>query len=376
MAFQHYASEGMVKFLQNSSDNSADYVYSQEETVGLYDTIVQDVNWIIEKLSIILDVKIDLCFSVVASRAPFKIALCPDGSAAILVDRDAFFDVVQLCVRMQTLPFIADKVSLNEIAVGNNFHKKFMIDIVREFIKSSAEDLDCMLQANEVYMSAIIFIIGHEISHVTHGHLDFIKSADFREFCNNEENKNLTRRTLEMDSDSSGTTCVVDIFGIYINNRKYHLGNNEKIGNDFIISRCILGIFSALLYLDARSPSLISEAYPIGYARFLTAYSVLQLALAKQIGPEAAGIPEAMRKAIAEAFVSLSGGLEFLAHPMVANMMVMEEDRDPQYVYHDLGVLAGHEHLVPLFARWARLHPFLLKYQKGGKLAPPAAPPM
>jgi hypothetical protein len=382
MALPRYASDDTVRLLQNSVARGADYIFTLDEAEEKFCDIAKECDWIVNALRQILAVSCEIVFAVSASRQPFQVTLVSAELAVILVDSGAVYALFGLCMRVPTLSTVAEAVHLNQVSVETVHKGSCLLDIVNYFMFNPPSEVDPLFQTKDVYIAAIIFGIGHEIAHVTHGHLEFLNSADAIDLLCDDEEKRLTHRTLEMDADSSGTTCVTDIFeqilGRIAEEKQDTGGKSLEDVRSIIQHRYVLGIFIAMLYMDARSTNATPAKHPIGYARFLTVFGVLQRVLAERFGPEAAEIPEVVRRALSEAFILLSGGIQHLGHPMVSNMMVRESGSEEyKYVYHEMGVAAASRaHLEPLHRRWARLHPFLLKYRKGGGLAPPTAPPI
>jgi hypothetical protein len=182
-----------------------------------------------------------------------------------------------------------------------------------------------------------------------------------------------------MDADSSATTSVIAVFERLLG----QLLHSKSLSSDdvakFSVSvreQYIAGMFIALLYMDALSNNFFPTAYPIGYARFLTTSGVARDVLGRH-DAEAASLPERVRKLLVAAFQRLSGGVQTLHHPMASNIAIIEDDLDnPRREYSELGVAVGFDYLQPLFGRWARLRPFLERYQRGGRLAPAQAAPL
>lgn len=259
---------------------------------------------------------------------------------------------------------------------------QFLLDIIKQFIANPI-NIKAAINATKsrmVYQSALLFIIGHEIAHISHGHLLFKVSEEFKSFAVDENDENLTLRTLEMDADSSGTTNVFATMEYAIQTilqTGKELSEQEKLTKiSFLRAQYTTGIFVALLYSDACIKNFFTPKYPMSYARFLTASGVLSIVLRKDIGEEESTIPENIRQHLIAAFVKLSGSLGSLGHPVASNMMVFNSNISaPGYHYSELGQAIGRQHLEPLYARWSKVRPCLERYQIGGKLAPAIADP-
>jgi hypothetical protein len=305
-----------------------------------------------------------------------------DDIFIVLVDQRAFYYLLTLCLRIQSLPPLARTLGLTPVPVEKNYRGKYLLDIVKDIVFHT-EDVSSLIQQNPsrlVYQAANTFIIGHEVAHVSHGHLDFLASNDFASFSTSECDKNLTLSTLEMDADSSATSSVFDLFEQLVD-RNIEAGrvqadispNEYRVGTQ---KQYILGMYSALLYMDALSSNFFPVGHPIGYARFLTTSRVAEIVFASRF-PESLYIPEFIRHQLVESFISLSGDISTLGHPIASNVMIIEDDPEtPRYEYHEIGVAAGLSHLEPLYGRWSRLRPFLEKHQRGGRLAPASAAPI
>jgi hypothetical protein len=228
-----------------------------------------------------------------------------------------------------------------------------------------------------VYQAALSYIIAHEIAHVSHGHIEFMSSSEFKPYATSDEEKNLTLRTLEMDADSSATTNVYAAFEKISN---AFLGDSEQNENgreakEMLRRSYVLGIYIAHIFQDTLAPANYSpKKHPIGYARFLTSAGTLKMLFEKEI-PHAAMVPEEMRQTLVSTFVKLSGDLAYLGHPVASNVIVADGGVIAP-AYDLIGDMAGRAHLEPLFGRWSRIRPLLERYQRGGVLAPATASPL
>lgn len=377
-----YASDDIVRNIFNAGRalSRAQYIYTEEEAREPVFAVLHEINWIVEALPAILSIRADVYFAVVISQAPYQVTHLGDGTFVVLVDQRAFYMLLTLCMRIQTLSPFCNHFGFSSVNCDKDYAGKFLLDIAKDFVFHTS-DVALLLkpeQSRLVYQAANTYIIGHEIAHVAHGHLDFKASSEFLQFAVSADDRNLTLRTLEMDADSCATTSVFDVF-------ERHLGrvlqstqlSVEKSPDDIRLSvreQYVAGVFIALLYMDALSDNFVPAAYPIGYARFLTSFDVVKTVLTRV---QADHIPERMRQLLVAVFERLSGSIGNLGHPMASNVMVIENDVErPLYEYDDLGIAAGLEHLRPLHNRWARIRPVLERYQRGGRLAPAQAVPI
>jgi hypothetical protein len=263
---------------------------------------------------------------------------------------------------------------------SKNYNNQYLLTIARDIAFNTTNVDHLLIDGNElnVFQSALVYIIGHEIAHISHGHLEFIKSEDYQQFLDNEENKNLTLKTLEMDADCSGTTCAIDVSERYIRFFKkieqYPAGKSAEESVKEIRVDYILGIYIAQIFQDCLSSLTIPKAYPIGYARFLNSVGTLE-AVSKLHFPESQDLLLEVRLALVQCFVNLSGDLQNLQHPIATNSLIVENDGTPHFVYDTLTEAIIKASLDPLYSRWSRIRPMLEKYQRGGRLAPAVAPP-
>lgn len=148
---------------------------------------------------------------------------------------------------------------------------QFLLDITKDIIFHQ-NDVSAFLGQGthrSIYQAALTHIIGHEIAHISHGHLDFKASPEYLSFCTSEEDRNLTLRALEMDADSSATSSVFDIF-----ERIISIGDS---GKPYPKDRALLfrrhyisGILLSTIYHDSLTSNFTPLKYPGSYARFLT----------------------------------------------------------------------------------------------------------
>ncbi|CAN7303989.1 hypothetical protein [Mesorhizobium sp. LjNodule214] len=360
--------------------SKAYYIYTEEEAAEPFYAVLHETSWIMEALPIILSIKGEISFAVAASQAPYQVVHLGNGSFVVLIDRRAFYMLLGLCLRIQSLPPLAQVLDIAEIDCDKDYQGMLLADIVKNFTFHAdpnlpyARNINCRI----VYQAANTFIVGHEIAHISHGHLEFRASSDFLEFCKDESDRNLTLRTLEMDADSSATTSVIEVFERLIDHviasGRLPAHTTPEAVRLSVRKQYVAGMFIALLHMDALSSNFAPVAYPISYARFLTTSGVAQIALALK-EPDAASIPDLIRQRIVAVFERLSGDISTLGHPIASNVTMYDESQNPHYFYDELGIVAGEAHLMPLYSRWARIRPFLEKYQRGGRLAPAQATP-
>ncbi|MDN3279389.1 hypothetical protein QWJ07_34340 [Frankia sp. RB7] len=377
-----YASDDIVRNIFNAGRvlSKAQYIYTEEEAKEPFFAVLHEIDWIVEAIPTILSIKADVYFAVVISQTPYQVTHLGDGTFVVLVDQRAFYMLLTLCLRIQTLSPFCDHFGFSGVSCDKDYAGKFLLDIAKDFVFHTSNVAPFLKpeQSRLIYQAASTYIIGHEIAHVAHGHLDFKASSEFPLFATSNDDRNLTLRTLEMDADSSATTSVFDVFERYLNRvlQSAQLPL-EKSPDEIRLSvreQYVAGMFIALLYMDALSDNFAPAAYPISYARFLTTFDVVRTVLTRV---QADYIPERMRQLLVAVFERLSGGIGTLGHPIASNVMVIDGDLErPSYEYNDLGIAAGLEHLQPLHNRWALIRPFLERYQRGGRLAPARAVPI
>ena len=272
------------------------------------------------------------------------------------------------------MPPLANFIRSVEKEVTKIYTGKYLLDITKDifFHTSDISDLISEKMHIMVFQAAITYIIGHEMAHISHGHLEFCRSTHFSNFKTDDLDRDLTLRTLEMDADSSAISSVFDIFERAIQLTTSSLDPFETI--NIMRRRYVLGAYIALIILDTLSNDFEPKRHPINYARFLKTWDVFRRIFASRC-PASLNVPDETRLMLVEVFVRLSGNLENLGYPMASNVVMFEQGRDPIAMYNDLGVACGQEHLTPLHSRWARLRPYLEEFQRGGRLAPAQAPP-
>lgn len=380
----HYASDEEVQRIVNLGEEvcRARWVYTESDADADYSAIVHDLEWIIAHLQRMLEIKAVIRYAVASSPAPFQVTRTAENEFLILIDCNAYYDLAGLNYRIQTLPSFSEFLGTSPVALNADHGGQYLLDIIKDFLRNPIDIVDAMRATNSLvaHQAALLFIIGHEVAHITHGHLDFRKSSFYKEFSLTEQDENLTLRTLEMDADSSGTTNVSATMESLIPVMLDRLGvrsDQERLTKSHVLRRqYITGIFVALLYSDARIKNFLTPKHPSSYARFLTASGVLEIALRKDIGDEASNAPEQVRKHLTDSFASISGSLGRLGHPIATNLAILKPGAaNPEHQYNELGKLIGLEELEPLHSRWSRLRPILERYQLGGRLAPAIASP-
>lgn len=352
------------------------YIYTEQEADEHFYASIHYANALISLLKDLLNIEANLSFAIVNSTKPFQAARIGDKEYVILIQQDVCYFLLPLCLRLQTLPPLSKVTDSEEIAEPRDYRGKYLLDITRDmaFNAHSTEYLKFSSQQNMIYQAAFGYIIGHEVAHIIHGHLDFINSTDFEQFTDNQDDENLTLRTLEMDADSSATTSVAGIFETLLHTKiaeKSVLETFDVAEYKSIVRKSyILGIYIAHIFHDTLSNDFNPKKYPLSYSRFLNSYGVLEKYLTAK-APEALGFLEEVRQLLVECFVNLSGHIGNLGYPIASNMMFFNPGSDqPMYIYSDIGEAIALQDLEPLFYRWARLRPILMKYRCGGSLAP------
>jgi hypothetical protein len=378
-----YAQDDVVRRIQNGGCalSRAQHVYTEQEAAEPFFAVVKEISWIIGALQSTLSIRGSINFAVVMSLAPYQVVYLGDESFVVLIDQRAFYMLLTLCTRTQSLSPLAQELGFSPIDCDKDYRGSFLLDIVKSFTFHT-NDVSPYIGANVsalIYQAANTYIVGHEIAHISHGHLDFKASSDFQDFCKDENDRNLTLRTLEMDADSSATTSVLDVFEQHINyviaSRNFPSHITTEALRLSMRKQYVTGMLIALLYMDALSSNFAPVAHPISYARFLTTTMVTKSVLSR-VDAEAASIPDLMRQHIVSAFAKLSGDISTLGYPIASNVMMIDGDvNKPQYLYNEIGVAAGLAQLEPLHRRWARIRPLLEKYLRGGRLAPAQAIP-
>ncbi|WP_029146713.1 hypothetical protein [Methylophilus sp. 5] len=380
----HYASDEEVKNLVNLGKKicAANWIFTESEADADYYAIIHDMEWIIAHLMRILNINAVINYAVASSTAPFQVVRLSENRFVILVDRNAYYDLLGLNLRIQTLPSLSEFLGTTSLELNSSYQGKYLLDIIKDFLFNPIDYQEAINATKSCmgYQASLLFIIGHEVAHMTHGHLGFKKSSYYKEFSLTEQDENLTLRTLEMDADSSGTTNVSATMEFSILKSLEMLEISEEIKRQekskLLRRQYITGIYVALLYSDARLKTFFTPKYPISYSRFLTAKGVLEIALRKDINEEASKTPEQVRSHLVNSFAAISGSLGSLGHPIATNMMIIEPGAtEPVHQYDELGILIGLEHLEPLYSRWSRIRPILEQYQLGGELAPAISPP-
>jgi hypothetical protein len=378
MTDSFYASDELVREMTNSRTAAGQHILTHGEAIELDFAAAHEVEWMLAALVEVSNVRGTIRFAVASgSRAPFQSRFLSDDTFVILVDRWAFVGLLTLCLRIQSLPPLAEFIQTAEIHEAKDYRGQLLLDIAKDIVFHTDDVTDVIgpLCTRAVYQAALLHIVAHEFAHISHGHLEWKNSDSYREFVADEPEHqvNLTSRTLEMDADSSATSLTLEIIERVAATRADTL--SDQGGNLLTLRRrYVLGEFLAILYLDALVTKFDTSTHPIGYARFLTVADVTETTFRDRLS-QAAGLTEAVRLQLVSAFVELSGGLDSLEHPLATNVRFLDEDGSWVAEYHPLGVLEGYTEISPLLARWSRIRPLLEPFHRGGVLAPQTAHP-
>lgn len=368
-----YSSDDLIFKIMSPSlkPKSLNYAYTLEEVRVTFHGLIAELDGITTNLLLSSETNANITFAIVASQSPFQVVHVAENEFVILIEFRTFNTLINLCLRVQSLDGINDMVGAPSIEEPRPFSGKYLIDIAKEIVFHT-KDATYLLQSTQpkyVYRAALCFIISHEFAHVSHGHLEFMKSKNFPRYAQTEDDHATTLKTLEMDADASATSSVFSIFENIIAQMKQEEGiplNAEKS----IRAGYILGIYAAHIYHDAITLNYAPKKYPIGYSRFMTSVSVIKQLYSKNF-PEQLDLPEEVRRSLTQAFVNLSGHLNNLWHPIAANLGVYAiKNNSIAHEYGLLGELMALNYLEPLHDRWALIRPELEKFRRGGSLAP------
>lgn len=358
--------------------NRVEWIFNYLEVQERFSESIKFFEWSLEALQFILNIKGNITYALTVSTKDFQAVHLDKDDFVILIDHRVYYKIILFCLRLQSLPPLAEFINVQEVEEKRNFSGKYLLDITTEIVNTT--DFKIFKgPLNQALLQAITyFILAHEIAHIAHGHFEFIQSKDYKEnFANTEENESLTDKTLEMDADSSATTSVVEIFERY--NLAY-MDNFESPNDENAIKykentrkKYILGIYLAHIFRDTISIKYSSK-HPGSYARFLTSAGILKICFTNNY-PEALPLVDLAREKLVECFTNLSGSIEGLGHPIAANLIV-DDGGEEQFFYNELGERLFMLELEPLYGRWSSIRPYLEKYRRGGDLAPAIAKPI
>jgi len=326
---RNYATDETVRKINAAGPrlSSAQYVYYFHEAEEPFYGVLHEAHWIMDAIPGLLEIRGTLTFAVSGgSASPYQISHVGNDEFVLLIDQRAFYYLLTLCYRLQSLPPLSEFLNTDQKEITKNYQGKYLLDITKDIVFHT-EDVSDLLSgrvSRSVYQAAVTYILAHEIAHVSHGHLEFIISPNFAEFSGTETERNLTSRTLEMDADSSATSTVFDVFEHILRMRVPREANGEQSLAMLLRRQYVAGAFIALVYLDTLASNYQPKSHPIGYARFLTTSEVFKRIFEVRC-PEAITIPDQVRSTMIEAFVRLSGSLGNLGHPIASNIVLYEE---------------------------------------------------
>lgn len=361
------------------------FLLDEDEVIENYFGVAAAASLILQFAVKDLDVKVPIYFAIRdKANELFSSKIVPGKNYfVIIIGGGPFYDLISFCHRLAALPPFCLAIGKKQIQTSFEYKNKNLLQIIKDLCQED-EDISHILYPSDFDLTmtnaALAYIIGHEIAHITHGHLSFISSDKFEQIHANDEDKYFTRRTLEMDADSSGTSLTVSLFEDPVR-RKYLAGcemdQNEERALEKNRYKYIAGIYAAHLYGDARLEKLDTKKYPSPYARFLISKNVLQLIYQDKFkNKELDKLPDDVRNVLAKTFIAMSGQIQSLQHPFIYNITLVNEDPSKNiYIYHPEGEDEALDELRSLNKRWAKLRPYLEDLKTGGKLAPAQADP-
>lgn len=258
--------------------SGAQYIYNENEAVQKFEGIVSQVNEIINGLFTFAEIRGNVKFAVAGKNySPFQVSCLGNDDFVILIDHDAFCYLANLCARVQTLEPLAKFVNAEQKVINRDYKGKYLLDIAKDiaFYPENISEVISGYVHMTIFQAALMHIIAHEYAHILHGHFDFLNSTEFLKFAENDEDKALTRRALEMDADSSAASAVFDRFESFIHGRIIRGDWIDGVDDKLIRSHYLTGSFLSVIYLECLSSNLNPKYHPIGFARFLTISDVL-----------------------------------------------------------------------------------------------------
>jgi hypothetical protein len=375
-----YASDSQVRDISNLHLPSVRYVYSDEESTERFKEFHKEISIALNLQLKLHGIKANIKFAFFVSKNPFSVVHLGGDDFVVLLEYRAINYLLILCFRLQSLPPLAELTHSTQIEEDRDFTGKYLLDIAKDFTFNTQKlgNIEETVQTKNVYRAAIHYILGHEIAHIMHGHLEFKRTNDYKAFAPTAEELYLTDKALEMDADSSATTTVFAVFDNVIDRvlrEKTYIGKyTETEFVSFMKQQYILGMYIANIFHDVLASNHDPERYPSGYVRFLTSSGILRMVFTQQC-PDYAGFPELVRQKLIKCFAILSGDMDCLGHPMAANIHYENEQGEVVKVYDHIGEAFGFGALEPVHARWSRIRSFLEPLLRGGKLAPATASP-
>lgn len=361
------------------ADEETRFSVQNDPNIAKYDTIdkdaalerhaflINEINEILTDLFNVHDIECNIRFLLVFSLKPFQVT----SDNVLIIDTHSCSDLLALCARIEKLPPICNLLKIEEHLPCGDFENKFLVDIVINLVKKQNYGTKYYTWTG---LSALVFVISHEVAHIIHGHMKFQSSKEeYDLFSRDDEDEVLTRRTLEMDADCSAVSSVHHILEQVLYPKMSILGYLPAISLEQLRLRYILGMYVAWLYHDARSaPKFDKKYYVSSYARFLITQNILLQSYERDQQIQAMQLPEFVRGKLMSAFVYLNKNLSALGYPMATNVTGIDDGKIYSE-YSDIGVFMGLDDSWILNNRWAKLYPILLKYKTGGTLATPSA---
>jgi hypothetical protein len=131
-----YAPDEMISTLMGSGKRltSAEYIYSEEEANEQFSAVVREANWILTLLPEMLSVRGNVRYAAASSLAPFQVSFVGEDDFVVLIDPRAFYYLLTLCLRLQTLPPLTTATGSSEIPEERNYHGRYLLDITKDIV--------------------------------------------------------------------------------------------------------------------------------------------------------------------------------------------------------------------------------------------------
>lgn len=135
-------------------------IFTEEEASEHFSPVMFEAKGILSAQQNLLKIKANFNFAVVDSDCPFQVMQICTDDFAIFIDYQAFFWLISLCFRLQSLPPLANLISTKSIPNEIDYSGKYLLDITKDMVFNPVDlgklDIDNQIKG----LSPIVPLLG------------------------------------------------------------------------------------------------------------------------------------------------------------------------------------------------------------------------
>lgn len=268
---------------------------------------------------------------------PFFAAYLPSHNRSyVIVDLTTIVGLLRLIQWIQSLPPIANLLSVDPRVETFDFQGSYLLDIMQKvFFAPEPEHLDDGSSHMYIFHQLLALIISHELTHIWAGHLLFSSSKEHKQLSGREQKLNM--QALEFHADITAAQMVFNV--MHQTCQALDQGLTADRARE-AKRKMFLSYFFALrlgpIFMEtiALSHQTLRNNHPPSWEREIVTRCFVDVNITFKY-PEMSELLEISRLALVEAFSRLNkGDLASLGHPIAINAII-EEDGERKQIYYE-----------------------------------------